>query len=189
MKEVTFIPLSLFLILLLPIHSFGDGTINIDKLKIVDKWKDGKFDEGERTIIYTFKNEDKRNPANPHFFGKDIYLSMYVGKFKDGKKNGKGMMIFSDGSKYVGEWSNDKPNGQGTMTFSNSSKYVGEIKDGEFHGEGTLTFPNGKKYVGKFLNGKYYGQGILTFSDGTKFVGEFRNGSITEIGIWIPSEK
>jgi len=41
----------------------------------------------------------------------------YVGKFKDGKKNGQGTSTYPEGQKYVGRWKDDKRNGQGTFTY------------------------------------------------------------------------
>ena len=32
----------------------------------------------------------------------------YVGKFKDGKKNGQGTFTYPEGQKYVGRWKDDK---------------------------------------------------------------------------------
>jgi len=46
----------------------------------------------------------------------------YTGEYRDGKRHGKGTMIYPDGSKYVGEW-----------------------KDGLRHGHGLYIYPNGDK--------------------------------------------
>ena len=66
----------------------------------------------------------------------------YVGKFKDGKKNGQGTFTYPEGQKYVGRWKDDKRNGQGTLTSPSGYKYEGEWKDGKPDGQGTETFPD-----------------------------------------------
>ena len=99
----------------------------------------------------------------------------YVGKFKDGKKNGQGTFTFPDGRKYVGEYNNDVPYGQGTITSPSGYKYEGEWKDGKPDGQGTETFPDGSTYVGEWQNGLPNGQGTKTLPDGRKYVGEWKD--------------
>jgi len=76
----------------------------------------------------------------------------YVGKFKDGKKNGQGTFTYPDGQKYVGRWKDDKRNGQGTFTYPDGRKYVGEYKNGK-EWNGTYYDNNGKKEY-KLVNGE-----------------------------------
>ena len=73
---------------------------------------------------------------------------------RDGKYNGKGTFINSDGSMFEGEWENGTENGQGTFTWSNGDKYVGEWKDGNWNGQGTFTWVDGRKNEGKWKDGK-----------------------------------
>jgi hypothetical protein len=49
-----------------------------------------------------------------------------------------GTITFANGDIYVGEWRDNKRNGQGTYTFANGDKYVGEYKDDKRNGQGTL---------------------------------------------------
>ena len=44
-------------------------------------------------------------------------------------------------------------NGRGTMIFSDGTKYIGQFKSGKWHGRGTLTFPDGNKYAVEFKDG------------------------------------
>ena len=53
--------------------------------------------------------------------------------------------VYIDGRLYVGEFKDGKRNGTGTYTMPNGEKYVGEFKDGKENGTGTLTFPSGQK--------------------------------------------
>ena len=76
----------------------------------------------------------------------------YVGKFKDGQRNGQGTFTWHDGEEYVGEWKNGKEHGHGTYTWSDGDKYVGEFKEGcewkgtEYNQEGNI--------IGKLVNGE-----------------------------------
>ena len=48
-----------------------------------------------------------------------MYVSgeVYDGDSENGKKHGKGTIVYSNGDTYEGEWHNDKRVGRGTMTF------------------------------------------------------------------------
>ena len=70
---------------------------------------------------------------------------IYVGEFKDGKRNGKGTATLAAGETYVGEWKDDKFNGHGTLTLATGETYAGEWKDGKRNGRGAQTFPDGGK--------------------------------------------
>tara|TARA_Y100001978_G_C23649373_1_gene412557 strand:- start:727 stop:1314 length:588 start_codon:yes stop_codon:yes gene_type:complete len=114
-------------------------------------------------------------------FGSFYYenLDVYVGEFKDGKRNGQGTYTWANdpykGDKYVGEYKDDKRNGQGTETYANGAKYVGEYKDDKKNGQGTHTWPSGQKYVGEFKDGKKNGRGIYYLPDGRKLDGYFKD--------------
>ena len=82
----------------------------------------------------------------------------------------------SDGN-YEGKIKNGKPNGLGKVIFSNGESYEGTWKEGELNGQGTYQSSDGTKYIGKWINGKYHGKGTLTYSDGLRIVGEFKKGS------------
>ena len=59
---------------------------------------------------------------------------------------------YPDGGKYVGKFKDGKKNGQGTMTETDGRKYEGKWKDGELW-NGTLYDKYGNIY-GKKVNGK-----------------------------------
>ena len=93
-----------------------------------------------------------------------------MGEFKNGKRHGKGTMMFADpgtsgGQKqYEGQWKEDQPSGKGTLTFYDGRKFVGEWKFetvGGFPvmeksvivcGRGTMFYPDGRKETGEFIN-------------------------------------
>lgn len=57
--------------------------------------------------------------------------------------NGLGIFI-NHGVRYIGKWKDGKHDGDGIINFPNGDKYIGEWKDGRRHGEGTLNFPDGR---------------------------------------------
>lgn len=109
--------------------------------------------------------------------------AIYIGEFKDNKRDGHGSYTFPTGAKYVGEFKDHQPNGQGTFNFSNGERYVGELKNGVRSGQGTTIFPDGKKYVGEFKDNQPNGRGSSTLANGSKYVGEFRDGLANGQGI------
>ena len=81
----------------------------------------------------SISSQDNRS-QNDRF---NVVKGQYAGEYKDGKRDGQGTYIFSNGDKYVGEFQDGQRHGQGTYTFSNGDKYVGEFKDGQRQGQGT----------------------------------------------------
>ena len=104
----------------------------------------------------------------------------YIGEWKDGKQNRKGVELWKDGKKYIGEFKNDERNGQGTLTLSDGTEYTGEWKDGKKDGQGTYIWSNGDKYIGEFKENKQHGKGILTYVSGKIYSGKYRNGKLVE---------
>jgi hypothetical protein len=99
-----------------------------------------------------------------------------VGNYLQGKANGQGTFIFTDGKKYVGEWKDGKLNGEGTFTWENGNLYVGEFKDGKKHGQGTFTFADGRVSMGEWAEDKANGRQIQYGVNGNiKASGIFRD--------------
>ena len=68
---------------------------------------------------------------------------VYVGKLKNGKPHGKGILKYTNGSRYVGEFEEGKYQGQGMLTCCDSSTYEGEWEDNHMHGRGKLIVEDG----------------------------------------------
>jgi hypothetical protein len=67
---------------------------------------------------------------------------------------------------YVGEFRENRRNGTGTLTVPSGDRYVGEFLNDTKHGIGTLTVSDGARYVGEFRSDKRNGQGIEYHADG-----------------------
>eukprot|EP00045_Choanoeca_perplexa_P000353 m.13894 g.13894 ORF g.13894 m.13894 type:complete len:149 (+) comp10236_c0_seq1:147-593(+) len=91
---------------------------------------------------------------------------------------------YDDGDKYSGEWNAEgKREGDGVLTFSDGARFVGQFVAGMCEGKGVLTFPDNSKYEGDFRNGKYDGSGIYSRGDGMKFEGQFKAGQVQGLGL------
>jgi serine/threonine protein kinase len=70
---------------------------------------------------------------------------------KDGKREGVGMWIFTDGQKDIAEYHLSKLHGCGKGELANGNKYWGEYKDGKLEGYGTYEWADGNRYIGQWL--------------------------------------
>ena len=90
----------------------------------------------------------------------------YEGDYKLGKKSGKGIFKWSDGSTYEGDFKDNNINGVGTNTWGDKRQYSGEWKNNKMDGKGVFTWPDGRRYDGEYKDDKKEGYGIFEWSDG-----------------------
>jgi hypothetical protein len=123
-------------------------------------------------------------------------------------QNGRGTMLYENGTKYSGDFRKGMPNGKGEVAMANGSSYrgdfvmgvregvgvqrrgTGEVYTGSFKknkqsGNGTMTYPNGNKYTGNWENDQPNGQGKYTFASGELYDGAFLNGLPHGIGVMV----
>jgi S1-C subfamily serine protease len=152
----------------------------------VGEFKDGKFNgEGIKTYLdgtveegiwkdWEFAYAKKLSPSvsvandlppciesakvwNDCFGAHTDEIGNFFGEWQNNKRNGHGMIIYSNGDKYVGEFRDDNFNGQGTYTWTSGDKYVGEYKDGKQNGQGTYTYADGRKEQGIWTDDEIQG--------------------------------
>lgn len=99
----------------------------------------------------------------------------YTGYTLNGKRNGKGRVVWSDGEVYDGEWQDDKRNGKGKYTYASGAVYEGEFQNDIIHGRGKYVWPNGAVHEGEYRDGKRHGRGKYTFANGAVYEGEYRD--------------
>lgn len=105
--------------------------------------------------------------------GKDI---LYFGEIKDGKANGYGVGLWTDGSTYEGFWENNLRNGTGTQEWTDGELYEGAYKNDKREGYGIYTWSNGEQYKGGWKNDIRHGKGIIYDQNGEPIqAGEFEN--------------
>ena len=65
------------------------------------------------------------------FILKDGIIKKFNGHWKNGEKDGEGVMIYVNKDIYSGQWKNGKKEGQGTYIFNDTGmKFVGTFKCG-----------------------------------------------------------
>ena len=85
----------------------------------------------------------------------------YEGEFKNGKKEGRGTMTYTNKYEYTGEWKNGKKEGKGTYIYKSSKDmYEGDFKSDRAEGKGIAKYDNGDKYEGDYKDWKKDGKGI-----------------------------
>ena len=73
----------------------------------------------------------------------------------DSVDDGSSDSIFDESGVYIykGNWVNDVMDGKGEIVYTDGSAYEGTIKDGVRDGRGTYTFsPGGEQFSGKFIS-------------------------------------
>lgn len=146
---------------------------------------------------------------------KEVYLdgSIYYGSKVNNLKNGKGVFIDKSQQIYIGEFKNGKKDGFGVLKGQNGSFiYEGQWKRNKYHGKGRLVNSkyrnsnrlfnyrnmdtiqeNWNMYEGEFLSGVYNGIGVLSIDKTKIYKGEFKQGYIHGHGIifdrWNPENK
>jgi len=108
----------------------------------------------------------------------------YKGEFRDGKRNGHGVVTWADGSRYEGEFCDGTQNGRGVFTWADGGRYEGEFRDGNRNGRGVFTWPDGGRYEGEWRDGNQNGHGIRTRVDGGRYEGEWHDGKANGRGVF-----
>jgi len=132
-------------------------------------------------------------------------LSTYTGQYKEGKRHGRGRLVFKDGSLYEGLFVDDKfsiwgfhihpggdfysgeykdglPNGTGHFDNGDNVIYDGSWKDGKQNGHGVEVQVGKATYVGQFKNSMKEGYGKFDWIDKTYYHGQFANNDLHGVG-------
>ena len=99
----------------------------------------------------------------------------YIGQFKNGKREGYGIMYFPDGGRYEGNWENDLAHGKGIEYYQNGDRYEGNYFKDEEDGEGVYYYNNGDRIMGNYKNGNKVGKHVKLCSNGEIEVFNFDN--------------
>ena len=107
--------------------------------------------------------------------GNTIY---YVGEVRNNKANGKGVALYSTGSRYLGAWKDNLRPGNGTFYWPDGERYQGNYVNDRREGVGTYFWPNGEKFAGGWENDRRNGKGAFYNEDG----------EIMASGVWKEDE-
>ena len=113
--------------------------------------------------------------------------SIYMGEFKNNKKEGLGLYRWQDGTIYYGEWKNDNMDGFCNIKFIDDRIYEGQMKNGIKNGYGEFTWKPIRKYIGYYINDLKDGFGIYVWNIKTFkiFAGFWHKGRIEGLGMVI----
>ena len=137
-----------------------------DSVKLFDPY----YSEGV-SFIWTGGSKD----GKAHGVGKAVkyknsqYESTYEGEYKNGKREGKGKFIHSDGSVREGVFMNGQLTGRGILTEDDGLFYEGEFVNYLCHGQGKVCFPDGGSFEGFFVSNDYYTGKYISSEGETKF--------------------
>lgn len=146
-----------------------------------------------RMLMFSDSNEDRNNWLDSIKKAiKEVQdfppNCQYLGSEKDGKMDGSGTLLYSNGNKYIGQFVSNKIEGKGIKTIKNSNDnelvgvYEGEFINGELEGYGVFKGNDGIMYCGNYKNSKRNGKGIYTFSNGDIYEGFFVNNHFNGVG-------
>ena len=148
--------------------------------KYVGEFRDNKF-HGNGRYIYA----DGSKYEGVYEYGQRMYAieyddgtvrfpeGIYKGELSRGIREGKGTMIFEDGTVFEACFMDDKPMNYCKIIYPNGDIYEGENSNYKRHGSGVLTYADGAVYNGEFRNDMREGDGKITYADGTSWNGRW----------------
>lgn len=84
----------------------------------------------------------------------NVGTKIFEGEYKDGLREGFGVMVFESGERYEGEYKKDKRCGKGTFIWDDGSKWVGTFEDNEMNGKGMFHDTDGESWEVEYQNGE-----------------------------------
>ena len=109
----------------------------------------------------------------------------YRGEMLEGKRHGKGSIIYPDGASYDGDWHNDWRHGHGEYKYTDGTWYKGQWEMGNRQGEGLCTYADGNMFQGSWVANLPHGKGQCRFAEGSLYRGEFVMGKMHGTGTLI----
>ncbi|KAL2913825.1 hypothetical protein HK105_206704 [Polyrhizophydium stewartii] len=140
----------------------------------------GRFNDPERGSFYDGEWLEGRPNGQGHLQYDE------QSHYKDGKREGFGVMFYRSGNVYEGEWKGGVKHGRGRMVwYDRSEEYDGEWKGNKPSGTGIYTwrikalrnhqFPMQNRYEGCWQDGKRNGRGVFQYASGAIYEGEWRD--------------
>ena len=107
---------------------------------------------------------------------KNYENDIYVGQFKNNKRNGLGFYkFFNTNNKFFGTWKNGKTHNKGVWIFPNNDIYIGGNNNSKNEGVGFYKWSKGDVFLGTWKNDFKNGPGVYIYQDGTIKTGIWEN--------------
>lgn len=137
----------------------------------------------------TITTQGQANPTNNNTSSTEIKTNApatdtYEGGFVDGKRNGNGVMRYTNGDVYEGNWVNGEREGNGKMKYDNGKIYIGSWKQGKKEGQGKMNYNDGSSFEGEWINDEYGHRGTVIWATGAKYTGELVDRQMNGQGIY-----
>jgi hypothetical protein len=137
--------------------------------------------EDQSSYLGEWKN-GKRDGIGLLCWGKE---SKFLGHFVEDKVIGYGKLWHEEGDYYKGEWKDFQAQGWGIYYTKKGAYFRGEWKEDKQNGFGVEKWPRGSIFFGGYIKGNKNGIGVLNFESKAWYEGEFRNGIISGIGTFV----
>lgn len=111
-------------------------------------------------------------------------ISKFIGEFVDNSVYGFGVLYHANQDKFIGNWVDFRATGPGYFIKQNSSYSRGYWQNDILHGFGIENWLKGD-YIGDYNQGNKEGIGELIFDDKGLYKGEFHSSSLSGIGTFI----
>ncbi len=166
----------------------GDNGIIIPPIKpdILEKEIFNK-DPFRMGIRNTNNENDPRDAPNDNIRKKYPKIiedqSSYLGEWKNGKRDGLGLLIWENQSKFFGNFIENNVTGYGQLWHQNGNSYKGQWKDFQAEGWGIYNTQKGEFFQGQWSGDKQDGFGVEGNNVGNIFLGEYNMGNKNGIGI------
>ena len=115
-------------------------------------------------------------------------VSKFIGNFIEDKVMGFGKLWHEDGDVYTGFWNDFQADGIGIYKTNAQASYEGYWKNDKQNGVGVEKWPRGSSYIGEYQDGNKEGIGSLNFEGNGGFEGEFKGGCISGVGVFFFSD-
>lgn len=111
-------------------------------------------------------------------------VSKFIGEFQEDKVIGFGKLWHEDGDVYIGYWYDFQAQGVGIYKTAKEASYEGFWSDDKQNGFGMEKWPRGSCYIGEYVDGNKQGYGVLNFENNGGYEGEFVTGCISGLGVF-----
>ncbi len=112
------------------------------------------------------------------------WITQGEAEFQNGRRNGRGFVVTSEGIRQEGEYVNGVLDGRVVMSWPDGDRYDGQFRNGGRNGRGVFTSTNGERYDGEWRSDKREGKGVQIFADGGRYEGEWKDDKPDGSGVY-----